>query len=315
MATWLEAQFGFAEETTWGTRVTPTRFLPFNSESIKTELDYIESTAYRAGRKTQTVRRPNFKRVAGDIELELTQADVGLLMKHMFGSVSTTGSSPYVHTFTPGALLGKGLTIQMGRTSTDGTTRPFDYTGCKIAEWELTTKVGELAMLKCSVVGKTEDTGQSLASASYDSVLSPFSWVDGSVTIGGTATPLKELTITGNNGLLTDRFRIQSTTPTLTLEPQEAAVRQYGGTLVADFADLTAYNRFINQTAATLIVTLSAGASASLVITMNVEFDGETPNATGIGDELVQNLPFTALHGTADSSTVTFTLTNLDSSP
>jgi hypothetical protein len=124
-----------------------------------------------------------------------------------------------------------------------------------------------------------------------------------------------ECTVFGRNGLAAERFRIQASNPTLTNQPKEADVREYGGQLVADFTDLTAYNRFINQTAASLVVTLNAGASAQLTITMNVEFDGETPNASGIGDEIPQNLPFTALHGTADASTITVALVNADSTP
>lgn len=315
MASPLEAQFGFSAETTWGTRVTPARFLPFVSESLKQDIEYKPSESYRSGRIGATVRSKMKSTVSGDIEMELAPQGIGLWLTHALGAVSsTTAGSPYTHTITPtSGQLGKGLTIQIGRTDNAGTMRPFDYTGCKISEWELSCSVGDFAMLKTSIVGQKEDTGQSLASASYPSNWAPFSFTHGSLTVGGTATPVTDCSITGNNGLNADRFRIQATNPSLTLEPLQANIREYTGSLTADFVDLTAYNRFVNQTAAALVLTFNAGSAAQLVVTMNVEFDGETPNATGVGSEVMQNLPFTGLHGTADSSIISISLVNADS--
>ena len=44
----LAAQFGVAEETTWGTAATPDRFYEFVSEGIKNDLARIESKGLRS---------------------------------------------------------------------------------------------------------------------------------------------------------------------------------------------------------------------------------------------------------------------------
>lgn len=314
MSTYLEAQLGFAEESTFGTRVAPTRFLPFNDESLTNAIEYLESKAYRAGRTTQTTRRPSKEAVTGDVNMELAPQGLGLLLKHAFGSVVTAGAGPYTHTFTPGALNGKSLSVQIGRTDEGGTMRPFDYSGVKIPEWELDGKVGELAMIKFTLDGIVEDTSQTLAVASYPAGLDPFSWTEMSLTVAGTEIKLRGVTLKGSNGLITGRHRISATTPSRAREQKQGSIREFTGTLDADFEDLTAYDRFINQTQAALVLTLDNGTE-SLVITMSVEFDGETPKASGIGNEPEQSLPFIGINATDDASVITAVLTNSDATP
>lgn len=309
-ATFLEAQFGFGVESTVGTRVAPTRFLPFLDESITQQIDYIESQSYRAGRKTKVVRRPGSIRALGDINMELAPQGLGLWLKQAFGTNVDAGSGPYTHTLTPGPLVGKSLSLQIARPDQDGTLNPFDYAGVKITKWEIDAEVGKLATMKSSVWGmELEDTGEDLATASYPSGLVPFSFIDGSLTIAGDDVPVKNVQLTGDLGLQVDRQRLSSG---VSKEPIESAIRQYGGTMMADFSGLDLYNRFINQTAAVLVVTFSNGA-ASLVITEHVEFDGTTPNASGMGNEIDQPLPFTAINATSDANVITAVLTNADS--
>src|SRR5213595_1404709 len=100
-----------AEETTWGTRITPTVFLPFTQESISQNIGYLQSNAYRTGRIMPTVRRKSKSVIAGDIEMEAAPQGLNLLMKYMIGNLVTTGAGPYTHTYTPTAPTGKGLTI------------------------------------------------------------------------------------------------------------------------------------------------------------------------------------------------------------
>ena len=315
MSTFLEAQFGFAAESTFGTRVAPSRFLPFLDESIELALDYYESKSYRAGRKTKALRRPGAQRVVGDINMELAPQGIALWLKHCLGAVATAGTGPYTHTLTPGGLVGLSMSAQIVKTDQTGTQRPFDYSGLKVQSWEIDAKVGEIATLKTTVYGIKEDTAQTVAVASYPTNLLPFTYVEGSLTIGGTATPVKSLTLKGDNGLLVDRHRITATTPAQSLEPQEANIRDYSGSLEADFTSLTAYQRYINQTQATLVITLAQASGHQIVITSTVEFSGNTPNAAGIGSEIPQLLPFVGVNATNDANVMTIAVTNADSAP
>lgn len=318
----LSAQFGMVEESTYGTPVTVTRFYEFTDESLAMEIERIESAGLRTGTRVQRSDRwvSGQKNVSGDVTLELANKSFGLWLKHAMGGIATTqpsvGSDPTVfdHTFTPGDLP-ISLTMQVGRTDVGGTTRAFTYHGCRINEWEIAGSVGELATFKASVIGEDEDTSTGLATASYPSTLSLLSFVQGSLTIGGTATDIKEFSLSGNNGLADDRYFFGSA---LRKQPLEASMREYTGELAAEFVDLTAYNRFINGTEASMVM-LFRGATITgiyfydLQITANVRFDGETPSVSGT-DIIQQPLRFKCL-GNTSGTALTILYRTTDTTP
>lgn len=313
-ASGIDAQLGFVAESTFGTFETPTRFLELVSEDLSFGIDRIETQGIRAGRKTRHDWHSGAQRVTGGFEVELAPQGAGLLLEHAFGSLATAGTaSPFTHTIIPGPLDGKSLTVQVGRPNIGGTVLAFSYLGCKVVDWELTAEAGNLAMFRTNLYGVHETTGESLASASYPSGYSPFVFTHGSLSIGGTATDVKNISLTGNNGLEVDRHRVSATTPARSKEPLESNLRDYGGQLAADFLNLTMYNRFVGGSEASLILTFAAAAAASLVVTMSaVRFDGDTPNIGGI--EIPElTMPFTVGSPTTDAQAITAVLTNADS--
>jgi hypothetical protein len=312
----LAAQFGFAAEATTaiGTRVTPTRFLEFVSEDITFTKQRIESAGLRAGRRLTHRWAAGIQEVSGSFSVEMAAQGTGLLLKHAIGGVSTTGSNPYVHTFTPGALDSLALTIQVGRPDHSGTVNPFDYSGCSITSWELMAEVNQFLMARFSVYGMKEVTSESLASASYPSTYSPFVFTQGKLEIASSAFCVRSATVSGDNALETGRHRICGTNNAQPKVAIESGLRTYGGTISADFESLTAYNRFVNGTEAALSLEFDAGASAKLVISGNVRFDGDTPNVSG-PELLEQSLPFKFISSTSDSAAFSAVLTNADSTP
>ncbi len=322
LRTGVAAQLGVGEETTYGTPVTPNRFFEFVSESLKLDLERLESRGLRAG--TRVLRsdrwRTGRRSVSGDIELEVNSKSQGLLWKHMLGSIATTTPSGATntrdHTATPGDLP-VGLTVQVGRPDVGGTVRPFTYHGCKIATWALRASVGEIGLLRLGVVGEDEDTATSLASASYASGDELMTFVEGSLSIASSTVDVREVEITGDNMLAADRHRLGSG---LIREPVEADMRRYGGRIVAFFPDLTAYNRFVTGTEASLELLfqgsqIEAGFNYETKVTMNVRFDGETPNVSG-PDELDQPLPFVAVDsGSGPASAITVVYRTDDTTP
>jgi hypothetical protein len=193
-----------------------------------------------------------------------------------------------------------------------GTIRPFDYVGCMVNSWSLgwdASGDGSMVDFQVELFGREEQTNQTLVSPTWPTV-NRFTSVHASLTIAGSAYCVDSGSITGNNNL---EVRHQACAADGALPKiRESGHRDYGGTLVADFGDLTAYNRFVNGTEAALVVTISASADASLVATMNVRFDGDTPNVTG-PDVLKQSLPFVCTSATSDAAAITMVLTNSDS--
>jgi hypothetical protein len=306
----ISAQLGIAEEVTYGTPVTPVRFYEFISESLKQEIERVESAGLRAGLVMPRSSRwaVGKKTIGGELSLEVATKNFGLWLKHMLGgfAVATPGGATLTrdHTFTPADLTGRSLTVQIGRPDVSGTMRAFTYHGCKVAEFELSAEVDELLTLGVTLLGEDEDTSTALATASYPSGDALFVFTQGVLQVAGSNQDVKSFTLSGNNGLADDRYFLGSQ---LRKNPLEASRREYTGEITAEFESLTAYNRFVNGTEAQLLLTFTGGViegafNFRLLITANVRFDGETPSVEG-PDVVGITLPFKCLNsGAGDAS-------------
>lgn len=302
----VAGQFGYKTETTNGTAETVDTFLPINSESVQQEIQRLESAGIRAGRLTTHTWKPGQQTISGDIETELWNLDIATVFNHMFGSVTTaTNSGQHDYTYTPGDLTGKTFTAQVGKPDIGGTVRPFTWAGCKVSSWSIGATAGEIATLTLSVVAQSETNGIALASASYDSALDPFVFTEGNLSIAGTTNnTVQSVELEGDNGL-TERFRLGSAT---SKEYLENALREYTGTATVDFESLTQYDRFLDGDEAELKLTFD-NSTEKLVATLNVRFDGEAPELSGV-ELLEQNVPFKAVSTTSDANAITVVLTN-----
>lgn len=379
--TGLSAQIGYALETTVGTPVTVTAFVPLLSESFAQDRMRLESSGIIAGRRVLTSNQWNGGNVSvsGSVQHELYNRGLGKLFTAMFGDVTTTGAGPYTHTFTPGSLVGDALTVQVGRPATNGTVYPFTYAGMKVASWEIACAAGEIATVGLDLVGQrefayrqvtdgvttsgsaaissstaafsTDDVGKpisgtgipsgatiatvtsataatlsanatatgtsitftigvALASATYPASIKPLKFNHAAITIGGSTVNVRSLSISGDNGLNSDRRFLGSQ---YISEPLEASLRNYSGTLDVEFTDLTQYTRFVAGTEAAMVASFTSGAD-SVTITTNVRFDGTSPQVGG--PEIVgQSLPFKCVASSTDSSAITAVLVNSDSTP
>lgn len=301
-ASGLNSQLGFVAESTYGTAVTVTKFLEFVSEGLQREIQRIESRGLRAGRRTLLSSQWSAGQiaVAGDIELELSNVGQGLLWLHAMGAAGTTGAGPFVHTYTPADLQTLSLTIQVGKPFIGGTVQAFTYTGCKIAGWEVSASAGEIAMVTFNILAQNESTAIALATATYPATYAPMTFVHGVLSLGGSAVDVRDVTVTADNGLNDDRYFVKGSG--LRSQPLESTWREYTWEATMDFADLTAYNRFVNGTEAALTLTFTRGADIFQIVG-NVRTDGTTPTVDG-PDILAQPLTgrFVASGATDDTA-------------
>ncbi|MCT9932451.1 phage tail tube protein [Planotetraspora sp. A-T 1434] len=189
----LDAQLGFAAESTVGTGVTVTKFVEFDKEGLQFDAGFLEPTGLRVGRKFKRASRvvQSRKSVSGDIELQVASRGMGLLWKHALGSTATPtviSGTAFRQVHTPVGMQGLGLTIQVGRPEpASGTVRPFTFRGCKISDWEFSLSDGEVAKLKLSVDGWDETLATALATSSYTSA-NLYSFSQAVLKLGGTAS-------------------------------------------------------------------------------------------------------------------------------
>lgn len=301
----IGAQLGFATESTWGTRVTPTRFLEFVTEGINLSVDRIESKAVRASNRVMRSDRwvAGARSAGGPIEWEVSSNGFGLLFKHILGAIAITtpvgATLTRDHTATLGDFDNLGMTVQIGRPDVNGTVRPFEYRGAKVTDWELSIAANGLLMLKTTIDAVDEDTSQALATVSYPVSQSLLSYVGGTITIGGPSVDVSDFNVHGSNGLKTDRRLIRNATTKKEQIPHD--LTGLSGSITAEFEDLTAYSRFVNGTVATITAlfegaTIEGALKYGVLVTLPAcRFDGDTPNVGG-NDILPIKLPFKVLN-------------------
>ncbi len=303
----LDAQIGFAAESTWGTAVTVTRFLEFNTESMKFEPTWLEPVGLRAGTKHKRVSRirQSRKSVSGDIEMDVATLGMGLLVKHMLGSTVTTptlvAGTAYKQVHTPSGFLGLGLTAQVGRPEpSSGTVQPFTYSGCKVSSWEFMCEDNATPSLKLSLVGRQETTATALATASYLSGSSVFDFSQSTLKLGGTpstasgettiasgttvATVVRSISVSGTTPMAEERFGLGNAG--LRSQPLENDIPTITGTLNAEFNKAEFYDVFQNNTTTALQFDLTGaaiGASNYLfsIILPAVKLKAAAPSVTG----------------------------------
>lgn len=318
----ISAQFGIADETTFNTFTTPTRFYEFDSESI----DYRKQTQVGQGLRAGGQLASSNRRVVttfdagGDVMMDIPTRGLGLLLKHAMGSapsgtVVTTGV--YSYAFTLGDTYGRSFVAQVGVPQYGGTVTPKTVTGCKVSGFELSVANAGIAKGKFTIDGAGLVVSEALASASYTTSASVFHFAQGAITVDASpVSNIRDFTLTVDNVLKTDRYNLGGSGAKS--QQNHGGFRKITGSCVAEFTDTTLLTKFLADTAGALVLTftgntIALGQSEKLVITLPaVKFDADTPKVAGPGpvdlsmtfevyDDRV-NEPLTILYQTSESS-------------
>ena len=306
--TGLTSQLMIAKEATPGTYDAVDHSLEFLSENLQYTRERIWSNGLRVGRRMRTTFLQGGFNVGGPTAVEMTTDTQALLWEACLGgTVGTTGTGPYTHVVTPGALA--TYTIQVGKSGSGGSTHPFNYLGCKVASWSMSCAAGEIPVLEIDWLGENLETTTALASPSY-AAFTRLAFTHGALSVAGSEVCVDSFNISGNNGLNTQHkiCAADAGAPT----HREADFREVTGSFVADFANLTQFDRFRNATEVAFSLAFTNGAE-SVTIAGNVEFDGTTPNIGGPGITK-DNSDFT-FYGATDAAALTVTVVNSDSAP
>ena len=128
-------QFGFKKEVTWGTAVTVDRFLEFTSESLSGPTFTPPQPASSAGRRFGGAGRRIARQTAqGSVTFEVATKGYRAVLRTALratASVNTVGTV-WTHTFTPGTIFDKSMTIQKGVDIVGTTAQAFTYPGAKV---------------------------------------------------------------------------------------------------------------------------------------------------------------------------------------
>ena len=311
----LESQVFIQEETAFAEDPTPGGYLlPCVSYEVTESQNEIPNPTIVPGtRNMQKPARGNID-VSGNLVV-VPFAEMGLLLKWLLGSVTTTGSDPYTHTFTVNTAL-DSFVAELGLTDI---TQYFKANGCKIQN--MTGAIGQEGFFEMTfgVSGAKMTRGTSPLDGSPTTLNPTFfeNFDIGTLEEGGSTIAV----VTGITGLtvengLTDSRVIDTTNPGIkkAIYPQLISV---SGTINMVLEDATYIDKAINATETSLKLqwTLgdglgSAGNESLQIYIPEMRYARTTPTFTG-GDPLFVDLNFTAYHDDhADNSEIQFILKN-----
>lgn len=283
------SQIIFDEESTFGSDPDPVAAMncPFETTSLGLTQNFIERNTITSSRHKKKPRVGN-KDVSGDIVVELNNHHHAYLLKHLMGSVTTTGSDPYEHEMI-GGTLPTSLVIETGFTDID---QYLKYNGCRIGGANFTFPQEGIIKATFRVMGADMTRG---ASSMEDSVTSDtdqvFDGFDASINEGGSSiATVTEVTLDVDNSLDGDSGYVIGGSGVRTGIPEGMQV--VTGNLSAQFHDETLLDKALNSTETSLTITLTRDANNSIVFKVP-EMIYEVPPLGVDGDGgIVIDLPF-----------------------
>lgn len=139
---------GIAVETTPGTYVAPTTYVPIISESFQYTEDRYISPAIRKSTIANDVKQ-NFYHAEGDIDMEVDTSTIVYFLHCTRTSVVKTGAGPYNYVYTPSGGASAGPNGNNATTKTLSVTivrnlQVFKYVGCVVGSFNFRVENGIL---------------------------------------------------------------------------------------------------------------------------------------------------------------------------
>jgi hypothetical protein len=277
-------------EVTWGTTpTTPTGiFTRYTGLSLNPVKDVFESKEIRNDRQTSDLRHGILMGV-GDIDVEHSNAAYDdLLESAMFSAWSTND-----------LLIGstrKSFTMEVGHT---GVAQYISFTGCVVDKMQISFKPGEIVTGKFSI--KAQDAaraGTTLFSATSAAATGlPYDTFTGTITEGGSPiATVTALDFTLDNQL--EEAKVIGSSSLYDLQPKRAKIT---GTLTAFFTDGSLLDKFLAETASSLVVSAAAGTKSLTFDFSNIKYTGGKVDVNTEG-LLAIDLPFVALYHATDTA-------------
>lgn len=314
MATFQDSSVGFALETTYGTGVTPTRFLEFTDENLQYNKTIKQGQGLRVGGRVARSGRRTVPAsdVSGDVTMECLSKGQGLWWNLLMGAGTSTlvSASTYQQLFTLADVM-PSATVQVGRPRTDGTVDAFTFAGVICDSFDITFNQADIVSVKATLDGRSVTTATAYAAPSYATGGSLFTFAGCTLQTGTLTAPTSTALASGatpianvragdiqvQHGLFKDRWlagngglKSQSLT----------GLRTISGTLTAEYSTGTLRDAILNETPMSLVATwvtttaLSTGVETLQVVLPEIKLDGDLPT-TNAGNLITHPVKFQGL--------------------
>ena len=292
----------YVAETTYGTTPSTPSFtpLPHTGTTLAVTKDAIESETIKGDRQVDDFRHGN-KSVSGDVTSELEYGAFDDILEAVLCGTWATD-------ILKAGVTRRSFTLQ--RKFADLATPEFHtYTGCEFNSMALSVAPNAMVGVTFGVIGKnlslatTAITGSTFGS---DPTTSPFDSFTGSITEGGSSiATVTAIEMSLENGI-EPLFSVGSQT---TNRPSIGRSR-LTGTLTTYFENRTLYEKFLNETSSSIVLTLTDLDGNDYEISMpNVKYNTGQPDVAGEGAVTIA-MDFVALYDSTDESQIKITRTD-----
>jgi hypothetical protein len=312
IASGLGSSFGLAQETTYGTVVTPNRFYEFDSAALALDQTYQESVGLRAGRTFAPSGRTKrtTRQAGGTTPMDVPTKDFGSVLNLMHSltvtPVQQAATAAYLQTHLIGTSQpNRSATLQTNGPTSQAADYAFTWPGSVLTSAAFSLDTG--GILKTTLTWDSADeltpdttpTGPSLTTPSYATGISSWTHVDVvSLTMNSVAVAgVKSINWTWTQPYKTDRWFLGSGATKAKPIPNGLATIE--GTMDLEWYDTAAYLLFRAGTFASLVFDLQGATIASTYkeqfkSTMSaVQYRGGSPGVDG-PDVLDASVPFVA---------------------
>lgn len=305
---------GYGVETTEGTAVAPTIYLPVSSTTFEDSNDFIVPAQIRHSRDNYIAMAAPYA-ISGSLEMELIPLDVASLLRSAFSASvysSAYAGGGYSHVFTPGD---EELFFSFETSAADALV--MRYAGCRINTLEIKAAYGEIVTASMGIEGIGRYKQGSAQTPTYSNVTPfHFSGVDIKIASGALVATVKDFTFGVNNNIT----RIGTLRKTRAWRRLDLGMREVTLSLTMDFSDTAEYDRFLNETVFDVDIHMQ-GASALTPMAegpvLRIEIPNVRWNKVGVplsaGDTLEQSVE-AQIVASVGSPIFTATLTNTEAS-
>lgn len=170
---------GFGTESTHGTAVARTNWLPVKSWGLKRDVEYVPRDHLGYANATAVMRQLTYQTrdyAAGPVVIDGSYDDsTAYLMKHGFGAVVDDGAGPYTHTFTLANPALLGFTCE-GKLGHGANAKGEVFEGGLIARQTYKVQTGKILEITNDIIAETSQGEASQGTPTYATAAEPIAF-------------------------------------------------------------------------------------------------------------------------------------------
>jgi hypothetical protein len=188
---------GFAKETTFGTPIPATTWLPMTGNTMESDPGWFSPALMMGTRDLQVFNMYGEAKFGGTVEGPLFPSNAIELLIASIGTDAVTGSGPYVHTITQANTL-PSLTVE----KVLGDYQSLQFAGCRVSKLSIKAPVGnEPVNISADFMGQSAAVLDTPTAISVTNEI-PFVFAEASVTLDSHArADITNLQLDIDNGL------------------------------------------------------------------------------------------------------------------